>query len=93
MEFVDLVTDRVQGGSLQATFVASRRDTRTALSDEITDALDRLHLNVLDGTAQRVAYVRSMADGQTVLDGYDEKAADEVRQLLHDVARLLTDTE
>jgi chromosome partitioning protein len=93
LEFLDLVTERVDAGSLRAAFVASRRDPRTTLSAEVDTALAELELEVFAGTAQRVAYVRSMAEGKTVLDGYDDKAAGEVRQLLEDVARLLTDTE
>jgi chromosome partitioning protein len=43
---------------------------------------------VLGGTAQRVAYAYAAQDGRTVLDGYDDKAADEVRQIVEDVAQI-----
>ncbi|MFB6273566.1 MAG: hypothetical protein ABEL51_11795 [Salinibacter sp.] len=37
-----------------------------------------------------LAYARAMSEGQTVLDGYDTRAADELKQLLQDASGLLT---
>jgi chromosome partitioning protein len=70
--------------------VASQRDVRTTLSDELEDVLSRQGLPLLDGLTSRVAYARSMSEGETVLDGYDTKAKAEVEALLKDVGRILS---
>lgn len=88
-EFLDVLSDHVEDG-LEAAFVASQKDVRTTLSGELEDVLSRKGLPLLDGLASRVAYARSMSEGQTVLDGYDTKAATEVRKLLKDVGTLLS---
>lgn len=88
-EFLEILNEHVEEG-LTAAFVGSQKDVRTTLSDELTDVLSRQGLPLLDGLAFRVAYARSMSEGQTVLDGYDSKAASEVRTLLQDVSDLLT---
>lgn len=45
---------------------------------------------LLDGFTARVAYARSLSEGKTVLDGYDDTAAREVHVLLGDVGNLLS---
>lgn len=87
-EFLDVVTEHVERGGLTAAFVGSRRDVRTSLSGELLDVLRGKGLPLLDGTTQRVGYARSMSEGQTVLDGYDRTAADEVTALVSDVGQL-----
>ena len=87
-EFLDVLQDHVERG-LAAAFVGSQRDVRTSLSDELDAALSGLGLPILDGLTLRVAYARSIADGQTVLDGYDATAAEEVQDLYSDVGALL----
>ena len=88
VEFMDTVETAADEGTVRAAFVASRRDPRTNLAQQITDVLNVYDFPVLDGTAQRVAYAYAVQDGRTVLDGYDDKAAAEVRQLLQDVAQI-----
>jgi chromosome partitioning protein len=88
-EFTGMVQEQVYSSGLRAAFVASRRDPRTNLAAEMEEAVESFGLEMLEGTAQRVAYARSIAQGETVLDGYDEKAAREVGQLLEDVSELL----
>jgi chromosome partitioning protein len=87
-EFLSVLNDHVERG-LTAAFVGSQRDVRTSLSDELDAALSQLELPMLDGFTLRVSYARSLSDGQTVLDGYDATAAEEVRTLYDDVSRLL----
>jgi len=87
-EFLDLITEHIERG-LTAAFVASQSDARTSLSDELEGALSGLGLPLLDGLTLRVAYVRALSDGQTVLDGYDAAAVDEVRTLYADALDLL----
>lgn len=88
VEFMDTVESAAEGAPIQPAFVASRRDPRTNLSDQIHEALTVYNFPVLKGTAQRVAYAYAAQDGKTVLDGYDEKATAEVQQILSDVADL-----
>jgi chromosome partitioning protein len=88
VEFMDTVESAAADGAVQPAFVASRRDPRTNLSREIGDVLEMYDFPVLDGTAQRVAYAYAVQDGRTVLDGYDDKAAGEVRQIVEDVAQI-----
>lgn len=88
VEFMDTVETAASELPLRPAFVASRRDPRTNLSDQIHDALTVYDFPVLEGTAQRVAYAYAAQDGRTVLDGYDDKAATEVRQLLREIAQI-----
>lgn len=87
VEFLDLLQEHTATG-LQAAFVASQRDVRTTLSDELERELSQLELPMLDGLTSRVAYPRSMSEGQTALDGYDATAAQEVRVLFEDIGSL-----
>jgi len=88
VEFMDAVEGAAESGHVRPAFVASRRDPRTKLSDQLAGALEPYGFPVLEGTAQRVAYAYAVQDGRTVLDGYDDKAAAEIRQLLDDVAQI-----
>jgi chromosome partitioning protein len=87
VEFMDTVETAAADG-LPVAFVPSRRDPRTNLAKQIAGALDAYPFPVLGGTTQRVGYAYAVQDGRTVLDGYDDKAADEVRQLVRDVAQI-----
>lgn len=88
VEFMDTVGAAAEENPILPAFVASRRDPRTNLSDQIHSALKAYDFPVLKGTAQRVAYAYAVQDGKTVLDGYDDKAADEIGQLLNDVGNI-----
>lgn len=88
VEFMDTVETAAEEGAIRPAFVASRRDPRTNLAKQINDVLDVYDFPVLHGTAQRVAYAYAVQDGRTVLDGYDDKAADEVRQILQETAQI-----
>jgi chromosome partitioning protein len=88
VEFMDTVEAASEEIPLRPAFVANRKDPRTNLSDQIHEALTVYDLPVLEGTSQRVAYAYAAQDGQTVLDGYDAKAAAEVSTLLDDVGKL-----
>ena len=97
MEAAELVGDHVQQG-LRAAYVASRRDVRTSLSQEVLDVLRSNEadapgadpLDVLEGTTHRVSYARALSQGRTVFDTSDTTAQNEVRALMADVARLLS---
>lgn len=88
VEFMDTVETAVEDAPIRPAFVASRRDPRTNLSDQIHDALTVYNFPVLEGTAQRVAYAYAAQDGKTVLDGYDDKAAQEIQELVRNVAQI-----
>lgn len=91
-EFMDIVMREQEKGTVTAAFVASRRDPRTNLAKQITGALDQFGVPVLTGTTQRVGYAYAVQDGKTVLDGYDDKAADEIRTLLSEIGQLLSES-
>ena len=88
-EFLSVLGDHT-GAGLQAVFVASQRDVRTSLSEELQEVLAGRGLPLLDGLTSRVAYARSLSEGKTVLDGYDSTAEAEVHQLLRDVGEILS---
>jgi chromosome partitioning protein len=87
-EFLDVLAEHVGAAGLRAAFVASQRDVRTTLSEELERVLSNQELPLLDGLTSRVAYARSLSEGKTVLDGYDATAEAEVQQLLRDVGEL-----
>lgn len=89
-EFLGHVVEAAEDGKLHAAFVASQRDPRTTLSNELEDAIGGYGLPVLEGTCKRVSYARSMAEGQTVFESGDEKAEAEISTLLNDVAQLIS---
>jgi len=88
VEFLELVETHVDEKGLTAAFVRSQADLRTNLTSQLSEALSRLGLPLLDGLTRRVAYARSMSEGRTVLDGSDSAAKEEVRDLLSDVGSL-----
>lgn len=88
-EFLKVLEGHTAAG-VTAAFVASQKDVRTTLSDELERELAESGLPLLDGLTSRVAYPRSMSEGQTVLDGYDQTAAKEVRVLFEDAGDLLS---
>ena len=87
-EFLDMLHEHLETTGLKGAFVASQRDVRTTLSEELERVLSREELPLFDGFTSRVAYARSLSQGETVLDGYDDTAAREVRTLLEDVGNL-----
>jgi chromosome partitioning protein len=89
VEFIETVVEAHESDEVVAAFVASRRVVGTNLEKQISGALEDYGLEVLEGTGSRVAYPRSIQEGKTVLDGYDEKAESEVQALFKDIGRLV----
>lgn len=89
-EFLDVLSNHLETTGLKAAFVASQRDVRTTLADELERVLSEWGLPLFDGLTSRVAYARSLSEGKTALDGYDPTAAAEVRTLLEDVGEILS---
>jgi chromosome partitioning protein len=69
----------------RAVFCLSRGVVGSTLTDSAREALQSFGLPVLEGTRQRVSYVRSLNAGRSVLDSGDEKAAAEIQQLKDDI--------
>jgi chromosome partitioning protein len=69
----------------RAVMCLSRAIVGSTLTGSARDALQSFGLPVLDGTCQRVSYVRAFNNGRSVLDTSDEKAAAEIRQLKADI--------
>lgn len=59
----------------------SRGIVGSTLTESAREALESFGLPVLEGTRQRVSYVRAMNAGTSVLDTTDGKAKEEIRQL------------
>lgn len=87
-EFTPLVMEHVGAGDVRAAYVGSRRVVGSSLPDNLRDAFADRGIPFLEGTAQRVAYARSIAEGRTVFETSDDKAKAEIRQLLDDAANL-----
>ena len=83
-DLVELIGARheVTDGSPGAAFVITRRIEGTRLGNDVRDALAEYPLPTLDTViAQRQAYPRTAAIGQTVFDGSDLKARTEITAL------------
>jgi chromosome partitioning protein len=90
-EFERVLEEQAQEG-LEVVLVTSKYDHASTLSEELAEYLseeypDYSHLEY--GICDRVAYKRQMGQGQTVLEGNDARAKNEVRRLYHDINDLL----
>lgn len=86
----ETVVDVCEARDTAAAFVVSRAIVGTRESDVASEALDSFDLPVLEArTNQRVAYVRAMRRGVSVLDVGDDKAAAEVESLADEVLTYL----
>lgn len=68
-----------------AVFCISRGIVGSTLTDSAREALETFDLPVLDGTRQRVSYVRALNSGSSVLESGDDAAAKEIRSLKDEV--------
>jgi chromosome partitioning protein len=90
-EFERVLEEQAQKG-LEVVLVTSKYDHASTLSEELAEYLSEeypeySHLEY--GICDRVAYKRQMGQGQTVLEGNDARAKNEVRRLYHDINDLL----
>ena len=90
-EFERVLEEQAQEG-LEVVLVTSKYDHASNLSEELAEYLSEeypeySHLEY--GICDRVAYKRQMGQGQTVLEGNDARAKNEVRRLYHDINDLL----
>lgn len=90
-EFERVLEEQAQEG-LEVVLVTSKYDHASTLSEELAEYLSEeypeySHLEY--GICDRVAYKRQMGQGQTVLEGNDARAKNEVRRLYHDINDLL----
>lgn len=84
------VRDRIEitNGKTKAAFLVSRKIVGTKVGQDIYEELEKLELPVLkSGTCQRVAYVTSVDQGLTVLDGsYDgSEASKEIENITTEI--------
>ena len=67
--------------------------TRTLLGKQIEAALEEYGLPVLESrTTERVSYPQMAIEGQSVLDGRDRTARDEILALRDEIERFVNDT-
>lgn len=81
---VDLIKQRqeVTGGKPNAAFVVSRQIVGTKIGNEVRGVLLDYGLPVFEnGTFQRITYAKTAATGQTVFDGDDELAKNEMNSI------------
>jgi hypothetical protein len=67
--------------------------TRTLLGKQIEAALEEYGLPALESrTTERVSYPQMAIEGQSVLDGRDRTARDEIIALRDEIERFINDT-
>jgi len=76
---------------LKSAFVINRKITNTAIGRDVSEALGRYEIPVLDAAvSQRVAFAESAAQGLTVMEVEPKGlAADEIRAVVLEVTRLV----
>lgn len=91
---VEMIRGRreVTGGKPAAAFVVSRAVRRSSITAELPQVLraDYADIDLLESiTTQRVAYARTAGTGQTVLDGRDKAARDEIMHIMEEIKKWL----
>ena len=80
-------------GLPKAAFVITMAKTRTLLGKQIEAALEEYGLPALESrTTERVSYPQMAIEGQSVLDGRDRTARDEIIALRDEIERFINDT-
>jgi chromosome partitioning protein len=83
----EAIVDLCERFGTKAVFVISRGIVGSTLTDSAREALETFDIPVLEGTRQRVSYVRALNTGSTVLESGDDAAAEEIRKLTTDLRR------
>ncbi len=73
----------------EVVFCISRGIVGSTLTDSAREALETFDVPVLDGTRQRVSYVRALNSGSSVLKSGDKAATDEIQTLVYKVLEYL----
>ena len=92
-DLVELIKARqeVTDGRPQAAFVITRRIEGTKLGGDVRKALDEYELPVLSGTVtQRQIYPQTASEGQTVYEGDNPKARDEIDAITDEILSAFT---
>lgn len=85
---VDLIIEaHIYKQKLKGAFVINRKILNTAIARDVTDALKKMQLSVLDSCiTQRVMFPESAATGKTVFDiEADSKGANEIIKLVDEI--------
>lgn len=77
----EAIVDLCERFGTRVVFCISRGIVGSTLTDSAREALKTFDVPVLEGTRQRVSYVRALNSGSSVLESGDETAADEIRSL------------
>jgi chromosome partitioning protein len=77
----EAIVDLCERFGTQVAFCISRGIVGSTLTDSAREALETFDVPVLEGTRQRVSYVRSLNSGSSVLESGDDAAAEEIRSL------------
>ncbi|HXI14665.1 MAG TPA: ParA family partition ATPase [Thermoanaerobaculia bacterium] len=92
-DLVELIKARqeVTDGKPQAAFVITRRIEGTKLGGDVRKALDEYELPVLsEAVTQRQIYPQTASNGQTVYEGDNPKARDEINALTDEILATIT---
>ena len=83
---------KASNGSPKAAFVITMTQPRTRLGQSIDEALSEMGLPVLQArTTQRVAYPNAINDGNSVADGRDQTARNEILAIKGELEALTND--
>mgnify|MGYP002762561688 FL=1 len=92
-EFEEVLKDQMERG-LKVALVTTKYNHASKLGEQMADHIEEeypYYHHFAGGLCSRVVYKRQMARGQTVLEGSDEKAKNEVRVLYNAMTDLLYD--
>jgi chromosome partitioning protein len=79
------IVDLCEQFGTKAALALSRGIVGSTLTGSAREALESFGIPVLEGTRQRVSYVRAFNAGASVIDHGDEKAAEEIQALTRDL--------
>lgn len=79
------IVDLCEQFGTRAVLALSRGIVGSTLTGSAREALESFGIPVLEGTRQRVSYVRAFNEGASVIDHGDEKAEEEIRALTNNL--------
>ncbi|MCS3827417.1 chromosome partitioning protein [Salinibacter ruber] len=85
----EAIVDLCERYGTRVVFCISRGIVGSTLTDSAREALETFDVPVLEGTRQRVSYVRSLNSGSSVLESGDDAAAEEIRSLKDEVLKYI----
>jgi chromosome partitioning protein len=85
----EAVVDLCEQFGTEVVFCISRGIVGSTLTDSARKALETFDVQVLEGTRQRVSYVRALNSGSSVLESSDDAAAEEICSLKDELLKYI----